>query len=269
MEVELISPGWQLAGIGCGLAAFFVWETLAPYAAQRNRGLHAARNLTMAAVNAVVVGLCCAGATIVVAEWTASRQWGLLSLSGLSQAWGFVGGFLLLDLWTYWWHRANHRSALLWRFHRMHHSDPSMDVSTALRFHGGELLLSAALRLPLIAILGLSLPVVAAYSASVIVVTEFHHANIGLRDGYDRALRFFIVSPNMHKVHHSRVRRETDSNYATVFSCWDRLFGSYRERQDYRAIRFGLDHFDAERFQTVKGLALTPFHSSVQQEADI
>ena len=259
MEFDLSSPLWRGGALACSLAAFFAWESLAPYRAQANRRLHAARNLTIAAANAILVGLCCAGATVAVAHWSDTNQWGLLHRSSISAGWQFGLAFLALDLWTYWWHRANHRLPLLWRFHRMHHSDPSMDVSTALRFHGGELLLSALLRLPLIPLLGLSLPAVAAYSAAVVVVTEFHHANIGLRDSLDRAVRLFVVSPNMHKVHHSRERRETDSNYATVFSGWDRIFATYRERDDYRTIRFGLNRFDADEQQTLKGLILTPF----------
>ncbi len=256
---EIDSAGWRFFAAAAGLAVFFAWESIAPFFAQRNRRLHAARNLSLAAVNGVVVALCCAGATVAVSEWTAANGWGALQRYELSPWVAAVSGFLLLDLWTYGWHRANHRLPLLWRFHRVHHSDRDVDVSTALRFHTGELVISAALRLLLIPLLGLSLSIVAIYSAAVVIATEFHHANIGLRDSLDRGVRWLIVSPNMHKLHHSRIRRETDSNYATVFSWWDRLFGSYRERVDYGGIEFGVDEMDGERYQTLKGLALTPF----------
>ena len=256
---------WRLGPLAAGLLVFFLWESLAPYLEQRRRGVHAARNLTLAGCNAVLVGLCCAAATVGVAAWTDARGWGLLNQIALPGWARLALGVLLLDLWTYWWHRANHRVALLWRFHRTHHSDPSMDVSTALRFHGGELLASAALRLALIPLLGLSLAAVALYGLLVVLCTQFHHANIGLRRGLDRALRTLIVSPDMHKVHHSEIVAETDSNYSTLFSWWDRLFGTYREREDCREIRFGVTELGEERFQTLAGLALTPFRSTARR----
>jgi sterol desaturase/sphingolipid hydroxylase (fatty acid hydroxylase superfamily) len=165
---------------------------------------------------------------------------------------------VVLDLWTYWWHRANHRWTLLWRFHRVHHSDSSMDVTTAVRFHLGELLISAGLRLALITLLGLPLAALLLYDGAVTVATQFHHANIGL-GRWDRWIRRLIVSPNMHKIHHSKIRAETNSNYSTVLSLWDRAFSTYRDRDDCHAIRFGVPRMTDESFQTLKGLALTPF----------
>jgi len=206
-----------------------------------------------------LVGACCAGATVATAEWTALNGVGLLSQAERSPAARLAAGLLLLDLWTYWWHRANHRLALLRRFHRTHRSDPRVDVSTAMRFHTGELVASASLRLLLIPAAGLPLGALALYDGVVPVATQFHHANVGIGDSADGLVRRLVVSPNMHKAHHSRRRFETDSNYATVFSGWDRLFGAYRERRYCRSIEFGLENFEDERFQTLKGLALTPF----------
>lgn len=242
-----------------GLVLFFVWESLAPFLTQRQRRRHAARNLTIASANVLLVGVCCAGVTVAVAETVATMGLGILSQGGLPTAVRVVLGFLFLDFWTYWWHRANHRLPLLWRFHRMHHSDPSLDVTSAVRFHCGELFLSAGLRLLLIPMIGLPLIALVIYDGVVVATTQFHHANIGLGNRADRLIRSLVVSPNMHKLHHSQVRTETDSNYATVFSWWDRLFGTYRQREDYRAIQFGLPNLAEERFQTVKGLILTPF----------
>ena len=242
-----------------GLALFFIWESLAPFLPQEQRRLHAARNLTIAGANVFLVGACCAGATVAVAEVTAAMGLGVLSQGRLSTAARILLGFVLLDVWTYWWHRGNHRWPLLWRFHRMHHSDLTLDVTSAVRFHSGELLLSAGLRLLLIPLFGLPLAALVLYDGVVVAATQFHHANIELGNRVDKVVRSLVVSPNMHKLHHSQLRIETDSNYATVFSCWDRLFGTYCQREDYREIQFGLPNLDAERFQTVKGLILTPF----------
>ncbi|MDA1313004.1 MAG: sterol desaturase family protein [Acidobacteria bacterium] len=257
--IDALLTDWRALSAIVGLALFFVWESLAPFFAQQERGRHAARNLTIASANVVLVGACCAGATVAVAEMTAVMGLGVLSQVRLPTAARVMLGFLLLDLWTYWWHRANHRWPLLWRFHRMHHSDPSLDVTSAVRFHSGELLLSAGLRLLLIPLFGLPLAALVLYDGVVVATTQFHHANIGLGDRADTFVRFVVVSPNMHKLHHSQLRIETDSNYATVLSCWDRLFGTYRRRENYHEIEFGLPDLEAERFQTIKGLILTPF----------
>ena len=110
---------------------------------------------------------------------------------------GFVVALLALDCWTYWWHRANHSIPLLWRFHRMHHSDPAMDVTTATRFHAGELALSSTLRLGVMLLVGTPLIVIVLYDFLLLLSTQFHHSNIVLPNGMDRVLRLAIVSPNM------------------------------------------------------------------------
>ena len=256
---ETLPDIWRVLAALAGLAIFFSWESAAPFFEQRRRGLHAGRNLTVAAVNIPLVGLCCAGATVAAAEFTASAEVGLLNLFEATPVIALVGSFVALDLWTYWWHRANHRIPALWRFHRVHHSDPSLDVTTAVRFHTGELLISAGLRLLLIPLLGLPLSALVVYDGVVLAATQFHHANVSLADAADSGLRRVIVSPNMHKLHHSRIQSETDSNYATVFSGWDRLFGTYRERADYRTIEFGITGLEDAGSQSLRGMALTPF----------
>ncbi len=259
---ESLPDEWRVLTALVGLAVFFCWESAAPFFEQRRRGLHARRNLAVAGVNVLLVGVCCAGVTVAVAELSATNGLGLLNQLSLPPTAALAAAFVALDLWTYWWHRANHRIPLLWRFHRMHHSDPSVDVTTAARFHTGELLISAGLRLLLIPLLGLPLTALVLYDGVVLAATQFHHANVGLADAADSGLRRLIVSPNMHKLHHSRIQSETDSNYATVFSGWDRLFRTYRDRDDYRAIEFGIAGLEDDRSQTLAGLALTPFLQS-------
>jgi sterol desaturase/sphingolipid hydroxylase (fatty acid hydroxylase superfamily) len=174
-------------------------------------------------------------------------------------AWArLAGAFLLFDAWMYWWHRLNHRVPFLWRFHRTHHSDPKMDVTTANRFHIGEIALSSLLRVPVIALLGLQLWELALYELAMFTVVQLHHANIAFPSWLDRALRVIIVTPFMHKVHHSRWQPETDSNYSSLFSFWDRLFRSFRLRDDPRTLRFGLDEFNRPEAHTLRGLLATP-----------
>jgi sterol desaturase/sphingolipid hydroxylase (fatty acid hydroxylase superfamily) len=158
----------------------------------------------------------------------------------------------------YLWHRANHAIPFLWRFHRMHHSDTEMDVTTATRFHLGEHVGASTLRAGLIPLLGFEVWELIIYDTLLIAVTMLHHANISL-GRCDRWLRWLIVTPDMHKVHHSSWRPETDSNYSTVFSVWDRLAGSFRIRADPKTLRYGLSDFSEPGWQTVWGMLRTPF----------
>ena len=130
----------------------------------------------------------------------------------------------------YAWHRINHRVPFLWRFHRVHHSDAQMDVTTASRFHTGEIALSSLLRIPLILALGVTAWQLVLYETMMFGVVQFHYANIALPPRAESVVSRVIVTPTMHKVHHSRWQPETDSNYSAMLSVWDRLFGSFRRR---------------------------------------
>lgn len=260
--LHAILDRWQPLAALAGFLLFWSWESLAPYFPVRRRLRHAARNLAVAGINAIAIAVVFSTATVAVSEWSSSKAVGLLHLPAFPEPLRQVVAFLVLDAWTYCWHRANHRVPLLWRFHRMHHSDPSMDVSTATRFHIGEIAISSAVRLPVIVAAGIPLGVIVLYDFTLLLATQFHHANLGLPATLDRLLRYAVVSPNMHKVHHSRERVETDSNYSSVLSLWDRLFGTYRQKDDYHAIHFGVDGLDQEHQQTVAGLLVTPIRSA-------
>jgi len=255
---------WQwLASLG-GLLVFWSWESLAPFFTFKGPLRHALPNLAIAAFNIVTVTTIFAGTTIAVTEYAQQAGLGLVYWASLGSVPGFVVALLALDCWSYWWHRANHSIPLLWRFHRTHHSDPAMDVTTATRFHAGELALSSTLRLGVILLAGAPLMVIVLYDFLLLLSTQFHHSNIALAKGMDRALRLAIVSPNMHKMHHSDVRAEMDSNYTSILSVWDRVFGTYRECDDYRQVHFGVPGFADARFQTILGLLRTPFAKAVR-----
>ena len=251
VSVRLLLPILMLGGL-------WVWETLYPlFSCLQHRGRHAMRNLFIALVNAFVTGVLFGAATVFVADWTVQNQFGLLHLSSPHATVRFVAGLILLDGWMYVWHRLNHLTPLLWRFHRMHHSDPMMDVTSAARFHVGEHMVSAGLRLALIPLVGLSVWQIVIYEMAVVAMTHFHHANITI-GRMDSVLRWLIVTPDMHKVHHSRWRPETDSNYSVVLSVWDRMARTFRESSDVNAIEFGLDEFADERWQSIGGMLKTP-----------
>jgi sterol desaturase/sphingolipid hydroxylase (fatty acid hydroxylase superfamily) len=248
------------AGVGIAvLLILWLLETSFPLFADRpQRVRHALRNLTAGGLNLVVIGLGFATATAGVAAWAERARFGLLN-RWTGPPWAeLIAALLLLDAWMYVWHRANHTVPFLWRFHRMHHSDPAVDVTTALRFHAGEIAISSALRLALIPLLGLHLWHVVLYETILLPVIAFHHSNVAVPEAWDRRLRAVIVSPNMHRVHHSDWQPETDSNFASIFSWWDRLGRSIRLRRDVRTLHYGLRELDGDRWQSLGGLLRTP-----------
>jgi len=249
---------WQPFAAVFFLATFWIWEAHSPFFARQNRVRHATRNLAIAIINSLLLAVIFAGLTVLIAEATKENKMGLVYLLSISGGASVAVSFLLLDFWMYWWHRLNHQIPFLWRFHRMHHSDPNVDVTTATRFHPGEIVLSSILRLAAIPLAGIPIEAIILFDAVQLPIISFHHANISLPKTLDRALRRAIVTPFMHKVHHSRLMREANSNFSSVLSIWDRLFHSFTEKEDYREIRFGLDGFDVRDRQSIQGLLRTP-----------
>ncbi|MDB6017294.1 MAG: Fatty acid hydroxylase [Pedosphaera sp.] len=244
-----------------GLALLLTWETFAPFFASgsaQQRGIHGSRNLILGALNALMIAFAFAGLWYAVSRWATTHRFGLLNVLNLPLAFRLMAAFLLFDVWMYWWHRLNHRIPFLWRFHRTHHSDTTMDVTTASRFHFGEILFSACLRLPVILLLGLRIEELLLYEMALFAVVQLHHANISLPAKLDALLRSLIVTPNLHKVHHSRLPMETNSNYSSLFSFWDRCFRTFQLRADPRTITFGLAGFDEPAQQSLSGLIKTP-----------
>ncbi len=243
------------------LAALLTWETVHPFFRAlegKERVRHGFRNILLSVLNTLVTTLVFVSLWWSAAAWSASHQFGLLHWLTLPTWMEWLAAVLLLDVWTYFWHRINHRIPFLWRFHRVHHSDPHMDVTTASRFHAGEIILSSILRVPLIILLGVSVGQLALYEILMFGVVQFHHANISVSAKWDRVLRWFIVTPYMHKVHHSRWQPETDSNYSSLLSVWDRIFRSFRMTETPESIRLGLGGFDTPSSQTLAGMLKTP-----------
>ncbi len=261
MSLAELKP-WLAFGL---LAALLLWETALPFFLFPKGGArlaHGAKNLLLGISNGLLSSLGFPGLWWWAAATSAQHGFGLLHHLPWPAAVETAFAVLLLDAWTYAWHRLNHRIPFLWRFHRVHHSDPHMDVTTANRFHLGEIALSSLLRVPLIALLGVRLEHLALYELMMFAVVQFHHANISLGARADRLLSWIIVTPFMHKVHHSRWQPETDSNYSAFLSVWDRLFRSFRTTSDPARLQLGLDEFADTRSQTLMGLLTTPLESS-------
>jgi len=251
--------------VGAVLAILWVLEAIFPlFQFKKGRLKHDALNITLGFLNALLVGFIFAGLLLSVTEWAAKAQFGLLNVWEMNPYVNLLLGLLLLDCWQYCWHRLNHSVSFLWCFHAVHHSDANMDASTAVRFHTVEIIYSAAIRLLVLPLLGLSLEHLIVYELILLPVILFHHSNIAIPAMLDKCLKVFIVTPRMHWVHHSHIKEETDSNYSSLLSVWDRLFASYHLRADVQNIRFGLgEDFDQRNGNSLIGMLQQPFKSSL------
>lgn len=243
--------------IATGLALAVLWtaEHVAPAFPEGLGGWrHDLRNLAFGATNALLV----AGLLTWFAPWPAEGS-GLLGWTGAGAGVTLAMGLVALDAWMYVWHRLNHAVPVLWRFHRMHHADPSVDASTAVRFHPGEALLGTAGRIPVALFLGLSAGHIVVYEAILLPVILFHHSNLRVPPRLDRVLGLVIVTPSLHRIHHSPQHRETDSNYASVLSLWDRLARTRIAVRGASEPRYGLLELDAVRSERLPALLAIPF----------
>ncbi|HVR38057.1 MAG TPA: sterol desaturase family protein, partial [Thermoanaerobaculia bacterium] len=228
-----------------------LWSLETIWPLQRYRGSRLRHALPNIALTAIVVLLNLALSFLVAA--VSGKNSGVLNA---------ILGIAALDLAAYLAHVTMHKSGFAWRFHRVHHSENEVDVTTAFRQHPGETLWRVAWQLPPILLLGLPLGVVVLYLTLSTLNAQLEHANLRISERADRIVRWLFVTPNMHKVHHSRMQRETDSNYANIFSMWDRLFGTYTRQADVASLRYGLDGFDEASSQSIRGLLELPFHTA-------
>lgn len=210
-------------------SAMALWEWVAP-----RRRLEAGRrsrwpgNLGILLIDIAAVRLLIPTAAVGVALIAAGKGWGLLPILALPAWVAFVGGVIALDLVIYTQHYVFHHVPWLWRLHRMHHADIDIDVTTGVRFHPIEILISMAIKIAAVAALGLPAGAVVAFEVLLNATSMFNHTNVALPSWLDRVARWIVVTPQMHQVHHSIVRAETDSNFGFNLPWWDRLFGTYR-----------------------------------------
>ena len=187
------------------------------------------------------------------------KKLGLFNLLNLSPTLNHLFTFLALDWVNYLWHRLNHRSPLMWRFHQVHHSDMDMDVSTALRFHVGELFTSVPFKGACVLLLGASPRATLIYEIFFELANNFHHSNLRLPLLREQQLAQLIVTPRMHGIHHSVVERETNSNFSVIFNIWDRLHGTLRLDVPQESINIGVPY--VRHHQPLMELLKMPFGS--------
>lgn len=241
-----------------GLALWFLEGAVPFFTGRKFRGKHAAVNLSIAAINLLI--LLPSGVVMALCLEQSKAFWSGVKALELPFLLETALVILLIDLWMYLWHRLNHRIDFLWRFHSIHHSDPALDVTTAWRFHYVEIVLSELLRFLVFVFIGAEIQDLLLYSMLMTPIIEFHHSNVSIPSAADRVLRLVIPSPLMHRIHHSVVRSEHDSNYGSMLSLWDRLFGSFKLKKDIQTMAIGLSNESAPEQQRLSALLKRPFH---------
>ena len=211
------------------------------------------------AVTLVITNLALSFATAKVSAFSAEKEFGVLFHVTNSPLGILLASTVGLDLFTYFAHVLLHTSWLGWQFHRVHHSDREVNVTTAFRQHPGETVWRILWQVLAVGILGIPVWAMLGYLVISTLNAQLEHANIRLAKSLDRVLRLLFVTPNMHKVHHSREQIETDTNYSNIFSIWDRIFGTYTPRIDFSVLRYGLYGLDEQNKQTLSALLRLPF----------
>jgi sterol desaturase/sphingolipid hydroxylase (fatty acid hydroxylase superfamily) len=227
-------------------AAMAVWEALAP---RRQRAFGRRRrwpgNIGIVVLNTLTLKVALPVAAVEFAAMATVNGWGLLAASDLPFWAEFLLAVAILDFAIYLQHVLFHAVPALWRLHRMHHADLDFDVTTGARFHPVEILLSMIIKFAAIAALGPSAVAVLVFEILLNGTAMFNHANARLPLGLDRVLRLVVVTPDMHRVHHSIVPHETNSNFGFNLPWWDRLFGTYRDQPaaGHQGMTIGIEQF--------------------------
>lgn len=255
-------PAIRLGAFTGIFAVMALWELAAPRRRQAvRRRQRWPGNLGIVALNTLAVRLAFPAAAVGMALHAEAQGWGLLAMMAAPAWLTFVVAVLALDLAIYFQHVLFHAVPALWRLHRMHHADLEFDVTTGARFHPLEILLSMAIKLGVIAVLGPPAVAVLAFEVLLNATSMFNHGNVRLPLYLDRALRRLVVTPDMHRVHHSVAPDETNSNFGFNLPWWDRLFGTYRAqpRAGHEAMTIGIAQFRDPRELRLDRMLLQPF----------
>lgn len=257
--VPLLTVERGFIGVG-GLVLLLLFESLRPFRRpSEERWRRYAINLFIAGSNALLLSVLLGGLIVAVYHSFERQGIGLLRAVGIGGWGGVAVTVVLLDGVTYGWHRAYHGVPLLWRLHRVHHSDQEVDVTTSGRFHLTEMVLSAIFRLGVIALLGASVDSVVIFEIVFGIFNQLEHSNLRIPEPFETWLRWVVVTPALHRIHHSQIPQHTNSDYGTIFSFWDRLFRTYRFTEDQRALVLGLPEYPRPSDVTVGKILAMPF----------
>jgi sterol desaturase/sphingolipid hydroxylase (fatty acid hydroxylase superfamily) len=255
-------PVIRLGAFAGVFALMALWELFAPRRGQViGRGRRWPGNIGVVVIDTIAVRLVFPTAAVGAALVAEARGWGLFQVLGTPPWLAMIASIILLDLAIYLQHVLFHAVPALWRLHRMHHADLEVDVTTGVRFHPIEILLSMVIKLAVVVALGAPAVAVLLFEVLLNATSMFNHTNGRLPERLDRALRWFVVTPDMHRVHHSIAPVETNSNFGFNLPWWDRLFGTYRAapRAGHEAMTLGIEQFRAPSELRLDRMLLQPF----------
>lgn len=260
--MELIARLGIFVGV-LGLMA--AWEFYAPKRQSRyGRAQRWPANLGIVAIDTILARLLVPTGVVGVAMYAGQQGWGLFNLLNWPAWLSVIISLVALDIAIYWQHRAFHYYPMLWRLHRMHHSDPDFDVTTGLRFHPLEILLSLAIKGVVVLILGAPVTAVIIFEVVLNACSMFNHGNVELPQRVERWVRKILITQELHRIHHSTLKHETNSNYGFSVSWWDHLFLSYTDKPQAGSdnVDIGLDNLRDQGLTTkLSGLLKTPFNN--------
>ncbi len=249
------NSNYILAGL---IISFFLMETILNRPVTlKSRFKHLFQNFLLQSTVLVMASLL-ALISVFTFDWIRVHEFGLFHWISVPFWFKIISGIFILDMADYWLHRMDHTSPLLWRQHRVHHSDTSMDASTALRTFPTDTIYFLCGELFFAVIFGLDILSMNIFLFIFLPVSFFHHSNLRYPEWLDKALGWLIVTPNYHKVHHEQNQTYTDTNYGTLFIIWDRLFGTFKTKS-VKDIKYGLKEFEGDEKQSVLFLIRSPF----------
>jgi len=253
------------------LAVMAIWEILAPRRALTvSKSLRWGSNLGIVVLNTLILRLLFPAAAVGLALFVREQGWGIFNYVEVSYWLAVVVSFIAMDLVIYLQHVMVHAVPLFWRLHRMHHADLDFDLTTGARFHPLEIILSMLIKFATIIVLGPPIVAVIIFEVVLNVTAMFNHGNVRLPLGLDRVLRLFVVTPDMHRVHHSVEDDEANSNFGFNLPWWDRLFGTYRDqpRAGHEGMTIGIHKFrEPKQVSWLHGMLLLPFKGKVSDYA--
>lgn len=256
---------FNLAFFWGGLLLYALLERLIPYRAPTvSKARRWTDNIGLAVFNGLLLNLIFAVPILRTAEYVTRNQIGIFHLLDIPFVLRIAITVLFLDLMLYIWHFLNHEMPFFWRFHRVHHSDLNLDVSSASRFHLGELSISAVIKIALVYFLGVEIVGVIVFEILVVLTSQFHHSNIRVPAWFEKIWLIFFVPPSMHRIHHSVVIKERNTNYGTILSVWDKWLGTFLYGLDQARIRIGVGAYPKAEKVRFPNLLAMPFTKAVR-----
>ncbi len=244
-------------------AVMAMWELMAPRRALTvSKIVRWSNNIGLVFINSIILRLLFPAGAIGIAAFAAENGWGLLNYYSLPYVLAIVLSVVAMDFIIYLQHVLVHAIPVLWRFHRVHHADLDFDLTTGARFHTVEIILSMLIKFATIAVLGPPIVAVVIFEVVLNGMAMFNHANVHLPLALDRVLRLLLVTPDMHRVHHSSEDNETNSNYGFNLAIWDRAFGTYidQPRGGHQGMTIGIHKYrDPKQVNRLPGMLLLPF----------